>query len=295
MNIEAILSGCVIPKGGRDILVCAMQAADGGGRTSFHVLLGNDWFGYDSEPEWAPSGLAAAQYRGADDVVVVAAAPDGRTWELNPASRAERLGRVDEGEHVGITRLAAIDDAVWACGMGRVAMRREADGRWLDLSAPRSPIAQGITGFTGIAAVQPGVQIAVGWRGEIWVRSNGAWLQEDSPSNSNLNNVSVGPDGEVVIVGDRGGLVIGRPGQWTALDCRTDFNLQGVCHFGGETFVCSDFEIFRLLDGALVRETRFDGAPPDTCMNLLAGGVHAFSQGERHVHRFDGTRWVSVL
>jgi hypothetical protein len=295
MKVEAILASCVVRKGSRDVLVCAMQAADGGGRTSFHVLLGDDWFGYDIEPEWAASGLASALYPGADDVVVVAAAPDGDTWELNPASRSERLGRLNEVGHAGITRLASIDNAVWACGMGRVAIRREANGQWVDLSAPKSPIAQGITGFTGMAALPNAEQIAVGWRGEIWVRSKNAWLQEDSPTNSNFNNVSIGPDGEAVIVGDKGGLVVGRPGQWTALDCRPDFNLQGVCHFGPDIFVCSDFEIFRLVDGVLVRETRFDGDPPDTCMNLHAGGSVAYSQGERHVYRFDGAKWSSAL
>jgi hypothetical protein len=295
MNIEAILTSCVVRKGNRDILVCAMQAADGGGRTSFHVLLGDKWFGYDAEPEWAASGLASALYPSADDIVVVAAAPDGRTWELNPASHAERLARLNDGDHAGITRLASIDNAIWACGMGRVVIRRDANGQWVDLSAPKNPVAQGITGFTGMAALPSGKQIAVGWSGEIWVRSKNAWLQEDSPTNSNLNNVSVGIDGEAVIVGDKGGLVVGKPGQWTALDCRPDFNLQGVCHFGADVFICSDFEIFRLVDGLLVRETRFEGSPPDTCMNLHAGDSMAYSQGERHIYRFDGVKWSNAL
>ena len=297
MNIEAILTGCVVHKGGRDIAVCAMQAAGGGGRTSFHVLVGDDWFGYEEEPEWAAVGMAAAQYPGAQDVVVVAAAPDGHTWELSPSSRVERLSRVAQGDYSGITRLASIDDAVWACGMGRIVKRREAGGVWLELSAPKADIANGITGFTGIASLGNDAQIAVGWRGEIWIRSNGVWFQEDSPTNSNFNNVSVGPDGAVVVVGDRGGLVLGRPGQWTALDCRTDFNLQGVCHFAGEIFVCSDFEIFRLVDGALLRETRFgDEGEPATCMNFLVGKTCVYSQGERHLYRFDDARrWATVL
>ena len=99
----------------------------------------------------------------------------------------------------------------------------------------------------------------------------------------------------MVIVGDRGGLVVGRPGQWSALDCRNDFNLQGVCHFGDEVFVCSDFEIFRLKDGFLRRETRFGDEPPATCMNFLVGKSCVYSQGERHLYRFDGRQWVNVL
>ncbi len=294
MNIEALLTGCVVHKG-RDIAVCAMQEAGKGGKTSFHVLLNGNWFGYEEEPEWAATGIAGMQYPGLEEVVVVATAADGRIWELNPSSKAERLARMAQ-EYCGITRLATLREGIWACGMGRMVMMRDANGRWLDLSAPKGSLADGITGFTGIAETLQGDQVAVGWRGEIWIRSNGNWIKEDSPSNSNFNNVSVAVDGEIVIVGDRGGLVVGYPGEWTAIDCRTDFNLQGVCHFLGETFICSDFEIFCLKQGKLVRETRFDGEQrPNTCMNFLVGKDGIYCQGERDLFRFEEGRWINVL
>jgi len=135
---------------------------------------------------------------------------DGRTWN-SPGITFERLGRLNEGGHAGITRLASIDNAVWACGMGRVAMRREANGKWVDQSAPKSPIAKGITASPAWPRCR-GRADRSWWRGEIWVRSKNAWLQEDSPTSSNFNNVSVGVDGEAVIVGDKGGLVVGGRG-----------------------------------------------------------------------------------
>lgn len=58
MNVEAILSGCVVHKGGRDIALCALQERDAAGRTSFHVRIGDDWFGYQQQPEWAAVGMA---------------------------------------------------------------------------------------------------------------------------------------------------------------------------------------------------------------------------------------------
>jgi hypothetical protein len=294
MNVEAILAGCVIHRG-RDIVVCAMQEAGASGRTSFHVLLGNDWFGYEEEPEWAAAGIAATQYAGTDEIVVVAVAPDGRTWELNPSTKVERLGRVAPG-HAGVTRLASLSDVIWACGMGRLALWRDAAAQWHDVSAPKSTLADGVKGFTGIAEAAPGKQIAVGWAGEIWIRTAGTWHQQQSPSNSNFNAVSVGKDGEVVVVGDRGGLVVGREDQWRALALRGDFNLQGVCHFGGDVFVCSDFEIFRLVDDTLIRESRFAGeSGPNTCMHLFAGGDAAFCLGERDLFRFAEGSWAKVL
>ena len=294
MNIEAILTGCVVHKG-KDIAICAMQAAGGGGKTSFHVLLGADWFDYEQEPEWAAVGMAGVQYLGAIEPVVIAAAADGRTWELSPSSKVERMSRIADG-HCGVTRLVAMSEAVWACGMGRLVMQREPGGQWLDVSAPRGTLAEGITGFTGMAELAPDTQIAVGWRGEIWIRSARGWVRQDSPSNSNFNAVSVGASGEAVVVGDHGGLVSGRAGHWKALDTRTDFNLQGVCHFGDETFVCSDFEIFRLVEGGLLRETRFKGEQrPATCMNFMVGKDGVFCQGERDLYRFESGQWDSVL
>lgn len=307
VEIEAILSSCTVHRRGNDVFVCAIEAVGSDERSSFHVLLGDQWYSYEEEPDWAAIGMAAGS---ADsELVIVAAAADGQTWELNPATRSERLSRLKpEGKHAGIVRLATIGSEVWACGMGRVVLRRDAaSGQWIDHSAPRSSLAgasladlsqlaRSITGFSGLAALDSGEIIAVGWRGEIWVRGkDGVWRQEDSPTNANFNNVSVGPDGEVVIVGDRGGLVTGRPGAWQTIGFRNDFNLQGVCHFGGETFICTNFDLLRLVDGEVVAETRFDGDPPGTCMNLLAGTAHAFSQGERHIYRFDGTQWKSVL
>ncbi len=295
MKIEAVLSGCVVQRNGRDIAVCAMQEAGAGGRTSFHVLLGSDWFGYEEEPEWPAISMAGVQDPRAGELVIVAVAADGRTWELNPGTKVERLARVAEG-HSGITRLATLHDAIWACGMGRAVWRRDGNGQWSDLSAPKGTLADGITGFTGIAETEPGTLLAAGWRGEIWLRSNGVWTQEDSPSNSNFNNLSVAPSGEVVVVGDRGGLVVGRPGRWLAIDTRTDFNLQGVCHFAEETFICTDFEIFRLVDGKLLRETRFvDDERPATCMNFMVGSNSVYSQGERDLYRFQDGLWASAL
>jgi hypothetical protein len=77
---------------------------------------------------------------------------------------------------------------------------------------------------------------------------------------------------------------------------RADFNLQGACHFGSEVFVCSDFEIFRLIDDKLVRESRFvDESRPKTCMHLFAGGSAAYCLGERDLFRFADGRWERVI
>jgi len=89
---------------------------------------------------------------------------------------------------------------------------------------------------------------------------------------------------------------VGRLDHWTVIDVNTNRNLQGVCHFGGGVFVCTDFELYRVENGSLVAETRFaNNDEPETCMNLIAGRNSLFSQGERDLFRFDGNIWTRVF
>ena len=92
------------------------------------MLLGNDWYGFQQQPHWAISGMAGIQDAEIQDAVVIAAAADGRTWEMTPTTKVETLCRVANG-YCGVTRLAALSDGIWACGMARVAWRRESTGR----------------------------------------------------------------------------------------------------------------------------------------------------------------------
>jgi hypothetical protein len=180
--------------------------------------------------------------------------------------------------------------------MGRIVLRREADGTWTNVSAPDPSLDEGVIGFNAIAGSPAGDVFAVGWGGEIWVRANERWEAQDSGTNTNLNAVSVGADGGVIAVGDVGTVVVGRQNQWSVLDINTDFNLQGVCHFGDEVFVCSDFELFRLENEALIRETRFaNGDEPKTCLNLIAGKESVFSQGEKDVFRYAEGVWTRAF
>lgn len=295
MKIETISAGCVVQRKGREILHCAVQEADADGHTSFHVLLGNDWYGFQQTPHWAAVSMAGIHAAELQDTVVVAVAADGRTWELTPTTRVESLHRVADG-FCGVTRLAALSDGIWACGMGRAAWRREGAGRWVDVSAPRGVQSEGVTGFTAIGEVEPGLVVAPGWKGEIWLRSRGEWLREDSPTDANFNALSCGPDGQTLIVGDRGALVSGKRGRWAVLDTHSDFNLHGVCHFGGEVFVCSAAALFRLVDGRLRLEDRFDGGDqPRTCMSFVVGRDCLYSQGERDLFRFQDGAWSRVI
>ncbi len=294
MNFGAFLSGCVARRGTRDVGVFAISPADQIG-SMFYALVGHDWVRYSVEVDWATVGMAAHHYTGEKDLVVLSISSESDFWEVNPAGPQQRTGRISS-DLSGVTHLAQVHEEIWLCGMDRIVWARDASGQWSDISAPSGRLDEGVIGFTTLAGLPDGRAVAAGWHGEIWVRDVSGWHLEDSDSNANFNALSVDEAGNVVVVGDRGALVDGRTGQWQAYSTEPSFNLQGVCHFNDQVFVCSDFEIFLWTHGRLVRETRFDNDDrPSTCLNLLPGGGLVYSQGERDIFRFDGSRWSRVI
>jgi hypothetical protein len=293
MDIIGITSGCVFTRPAGDRLVFAAQPAASGQVTNFclHRDWDDQWPVANIKANWIATTLATVEYSGAHDWVVVAADPEGRLWELFPREPKETEKRIPL-DISGLTRLRAINAAIWACGMDRLLLKREADGSWADHSGPSASIDEGVIGFTSIAALPESKGIcAVGWKGEIWFYQNNKWQAQESGTNANFNDVAVTPSGEIVIVGDYGSMVVGREGKWTVIDTEIDFNLQGICVFKNQIFVCTDFDLF-IFDGKkLIAETRFADGEPDTCMNLFAGVHKLFSQGAKDIFEFDGESW----
>ncbi len=294
MNVSAVLSGTVFSKK-KEFSVFAFEPLDRRGHTSFSAYFDDSWSEFDISPKWPAIGMAWTKTPSGDDVLVVGSSSEGHLWQLEAGTGMEEETAIP-GDYEGITKLATIDNAIWACGMGRIVLRRELAGTWTNVSAPDPSLDEGVIGFNSIAGRTASEVFAVGWGGEVWLRMNDRWEPQDSGTNTNLNAVSVGPDGQVIAVGDVGTVVVGQSNQWSVLEINTDFNLQGVCHFGNEVFICSDFELFRLENGSLIKESRFtDGDEPKTCMNLIAGKESVFSQGENDVFRYVQGIWTRAF
>jgi hypothetical protein len=293
MDVNAVLTGTVFSKK-KEYSVFAVESADRPGRSSFSAYFDDTWSGFDIAPDWPAIGMAWTRIQSGSEVLVVATSSEGHLWELEAGSGEEKES-VIPGDHTGITKLATIGELIWACGMGRLVLRREANGTWSNVSAPEPSLEDGVIGFNGIAGVGEEVT-AVGWAGEIWTRVKDRWEAQDSGTNTNLNAVSVGADGGVVAVGDHGTVVVGRRNEWSVLEINIDFNFQGVCHFGDEVFVCSDFDLYRLEKGRLTKETRFPkDDEQESCMNLIVGKESVFSQGEKDVFRFQKGLWTRAF
>lgn len=302
MEVEALLSGCVVSKG-RDVGVYAVSLAEAAG-TRFYALIGNgaspsgspsDWASYSLEVDWPAVGMASLRYPGEADLLVLAVGAAGEFWELRPGGPSQEAGRIAPGLS-GVTRVAAVGAELWCCGMGRAVWARDAAGTWRDLSAPAPSPEEAVVGFTALAALPDRSALAAGWGGELWLHGAHGWRREVSGTRANLNAASVDERGNVVVVGDGGVLVEGRPGQWRMSQADAALNLTGVSHFQGHVFVCSEFDLFLWQDGRLIPEERFAGSDrPRSCLNLLPGGSTLASQGERDLFVFSEGRWSRVL
>jgi len=285
-NVWRFLSGCVTADKPRT-LFCAVEliaSADAGQpNTTFGVHHEERWYTYQTRTEWSALAMAAVKYPNDPRWLVLGLAPSGAVWELYPKGPAESLARVSAD--VGFTNLAAIGDAAYACGMGRLCFRREASGQWINLSAPWPHIDEGVIGFTAMAGASSELFYAVGWGGEIWARIGSVWERQDSPTNQNLNAIAIAADGTAYCVGDNGAMLKGSRGVWEVIDTGVDANLLDVCIHAGQVFVCSDFEVMRLGDDGLTAD--FAGGTddvPGTCLKLIpAGDEYLYSVGPHDV------------
>lgn len=294
MNPSAFLTGCVADKG-RDVPLFSVASSPPEEGTVFYARLDSEWIRYSLEVEWPAIAMVALQYPGAKDVWVLAVGAQGQLWELEPGRSAQRTGQLPEAIS-DITNAAVAHDAIWICGMDRIAWMRDATGEWHDHSAPPGKADEGVVGFTALAQTGSTSLVAVGWGGEIWWRDRSGWEMQDSGSNANFNAVTTIADDEIVVVGDRGSIVQGSRGRLQAFATAAAFNLQDVCRFEGEIFVCSDFELFLWRDGVLVPETRFLSEDrPGSCMRLRAGKQCLFSIGEGDVFRFHQGVWSRII
>lgn len=233
--------------------------------TVFGMYADGRWHQYATRPDWTALSITAANGH------VLALGPDGRLCELRPPGEGTQPALSSIPRHIGMTGLATIDGAVYAYGLGRDVLRREADGSWTDLSAPQPGPEDDVVHFTGLAGHSASELYAVGWRGEIWVRTAEGWSREQSPTRAYLGALTVTREGLVYIVGEEGTLLRGRHGAWEALDTGLREDLRDVCEHQGNIFVSTDSRVFRLTpEGRLAAlEDDSDEELEDTACRVL--------------------------
>lgn len=225
---------------------------------------------------------------------VVAIGPNGDYWECEPATLKETVGQI-KGFRGNLRILSVIDGAIFASGMNRVVMRREAAGVWRSIGPGARKDDPPVVGFEDIGGYDENEMYAVGWGGEIWWRDRGKWRQVDSPTSVNLRALYCDDD-VVYVVGREGTMLKGRRDSWSVVDTNRSENLMDVAVYEGVVFVCTDFRILKLSDSGLVNDSAFvSGDAPKTCLYLLRAADGLISMGTKDLFRRIAGVWTRLV
>lgn len=236
---------------------------------------------YDENVHWPTISMATFKPEGGERVVA-AIGHHGDFWELNPSTTVETLGKI-AGAPV-LRRVAAIGDALFACGMNRVVFERTGVGAWESVG----PLGEsdGIIGFEALGGFNADELYTAGWNGELWWRDAGTWRRVESGTSVNLKALTCASDGSVYIVGDDGVLLKGRRDQWSRVETGVTAHLRGVAEFGGAVHLLSSTRIFELGGAA------FDG---EDFLSISAANDGLVLLSRKHLHVKTTGDWRAVV
>ncbi|MDD5268000.1 MAG: hypothetical protein PHO08_12880 [Methylococcales bacterium] len=227
---------------------------------------------------------------------VVAIGPNGDYWEAEPESMQEHVGKITNFNG-NLRKLSVIEETIFACGMGRVLLKREALNVWKTIGPSSINENTKIIGFEDIDGFNKEELYAVGWGGEIWLYDKNTWVQIVSPTSINLTAVCCAPDGIVYVVGHSGIMLRGRRDKWSVTDTNRKENLRDVYFYNGTVYVTTDFRILKLVDDELVNDTDFADSKdhPKTCLHLLSASDGLISLGTKDVFRRSQNPWERLV
>ena len=182
--------------------------------------------------------------------------------------------------------------------MGRQVFRREGADNWTrqdqGVVLPRGEIQ--LCGFNSIDGLSEDAIYAVGFNGEIWLRSHSKWQQQDSPTNLVLHKVKVVREDLIFASGQMGTLLRSDGNHWETIehDAITD-DLWGMEWFQGELYLACDSGLFKLDSKDQLVEVDMQLSPKPTCRHLHANDGVLWSCGPKHVTwTEDGQTWSDV-
>jgi hypothetical protein len=164
---------------------------------------------------WATAGMCMVT-RPAEKLVAVSEFGEVLTY-VGGTRTAETI----EPRPQCLRNAATVGGYAYACGMGWQVYRRGQEGRWTALPVPEP---SGSLGFEAIGGLDESRIYAVGWEGEIWCWTDGAWhraRRDKVPGRRRdliLTGVTVGPDGAGYACGQQGTLLRGDGDVWEFVD-----------------------------------------------------------------------------
>ena len=190
-----------VPLGGERLLVAAVQDEAAEKKLNltifFHWHAGK-WNVLDQPLLDAAVGLAASQPPLQECVVL---GLHGRTISFRVSEsglESTGSGQIGSSHNPPILRAIAVVGPAWfVAGMGREVYQRRTSSYWEPVDhAVRIAEPDVIpVGFQTLSGYSVGELYAAGFGGEVWSLTDGAWRQQDSPTNVALDTSCCCPDG----------------------------------------------------------------------------------------------------
>lgn len=247
--------------------------------------------GWDAEYiEWTAADLCFSQKTNFTVIVGV----EGQSITISKDRNIEVLPEIPcftrklkEGE---IRRVRQIDGDVYAVGMSRQVYRLYANN-WqeYDLGIPGR---EGYScGFEDIAGTSENNIYAVGWSGEIWHKSLNNWQKIESITNLILTSVAISPEGDVLVAGQAGTLILGGNNQWRVINqSLTEEDFSGVVWFDNKFYISSS-NLLYCLDGTELVQVEFEEDIPFSFRSFEVVGELLYSIGQHDIMVFDKYEW----
>ncbi|MCE9672170.1 hypothetical protein LY474_30625 [Myxococcus stipitatus] len=269
----------------KDLVYLAMQDKKLHKKSVAHTRLGGVYkgaLGSVADLPWNVAGMCVAK-EPSEKLVVVSG--DGKVFTyVGGKEGSETISKPSD-----LRGCACIAGQAHAFGMGREVFRREGEGRWRAMHAPKAKGDQ-VVGFEALDGFDAKDLYAVGWDGEIWHCDQGAWTQCSSPAQVILTAVCCAGDGQVYAGGQSGTLLRGRGNKWEVVKTGLGEDLWDIRWFSGRLYVATLSALYVLEGGTLVAVDFGRNAPKSFYKLTDAEGV-LWSIGQKNICSFDGAEW----
>src|SRR5262245_18335275 len=187
--------------------------------------------------------------------------------------------------------VAEVAGKAYAVGLRGLVYRLDELTQWarIDEGLPETFDIQAIHGFGGSDLY------AVGREGELWQLDGSKWVKRELPTNANLTAVRCAGNGKTYIAGHGGLLIEGKGSAWSVIEHgETEDDIWDIEWFDEEIFVSTMKAVYRLKRGSL-SAVKFGEDAPKTCYQLSSASGVMWSNGERDVVSYDGSKWTRVV
>jgi hypothetical protein len=224
-------------------------------------------------------------------------------YRKNDGFKAEFIDPSDDGpsELVLMKRIKLHEGSLYASGMARRVYRRSLDEEgWAAVDGGCFQTRQErteATGFCDFVFDDSGAMYAVGYQGEIWIRSKkGNWSKQNSPTNVFLSTIVAIPGvNEFLCAGLRGILVRGSKSTgWRIIENSVKVDFWSSIVFKDRVFLASDKGIFLLNEDESLRAVMIS-KEKITTRYLSVSENYLWSVGDQDIFKSkDGQEWIRI-